>query len=335
MLTFAAQLIAENCECQNMPSIATFWRSLAQFYPAEWASLTCISIGFAVLPRQRLARLAALACLCLLAAGVWGAVWIALSPQADSPAHEYLPGAIPFLSSFWQINFGFATLLVVLREFSLRSRHAAEALHGQDLQLIAAQAQASQAHLNLLAAQIEPHFLFNALANVRRLLRTDSAAARSLIEDLLRYFEAALPRIRDPHSTLAREAELVRAYLAVHRVRMGGRLQVELDIPDDLSRCDVPAMALLTLVENAIKHGLQPMVDGGTIRVAARSTAGSLALSVADDGRGMGDGAGHGTGLVNLRARLKALHGAAASLSLRVNDPRGVVATIVLPQAGA
>ena len=153
-----------------------------------------------------------------------------------------------------------------------------------------------------------------------------------MLADLLRYLEEALPALRDENSTLGREAGLVRAYLAVHQVRMGARLRTEFDIPAALFDRPVPPMVLLTLVENALKHGLQPMVDGGSVQVAARTEGGRLALTVADTGRGMGSGSGHGTGLANLRARLKAMYGAAASLSLAVNEPRGVVVTVTLPE---
>lgn len=229
-------------------------------------------------------------------------------------------------------NLSLSALLVAAHVFFERSRAAAAALHDARLHQLAQERELSTAHLQLLQAQVEPHFIFNALANVRRLLRTDSAAARTLLTDLLRYLEQALPHLRNECGTLGQEAELVRAYLAVHQVRMGSRLRAEIDIPDELAACDVPPMVLLTLVENALKHGLQPMVDGGTIRVQARREAGQLTLTVADTGHGMGSGSGHGTGLANLRARLKSMHGARAHLALAVNEPRGVVATVSLPE---
>jgi signal transduction histidine kinase len=224
-----------------------------------------------------------------------------------------------------------STLLVVALRNIERGRVAAVAWHASQVRRLALEREVSSAQSQLLQAQVEPHFIFNALANVRRLLRTDTAAARTLLTDLLRYLEEALPRLREDHTTLAREAELVRAYLAVHQVRMGPRLHATIDVPPELAERALPPMVLLTLVENALKHGLRPMVDGGTIRVTARSFPGRLVLSVADTGRGMGDGIGHGTGLANLRSRLKAMYGAEASLALAINEPRGVVATITLP----
>ena len=314
------------------PAAIETWRALWKSFVAGGAGLLCISLGFTVLPSRGRWRHAALAVVCLLATCALSLAWMWIGPlryagDDAAPIDENLLW-------FWQTNFGVTALLVLQRACAERRRLAAESLHAVEMRRIAANAETSQAHLSLLEAQIEPHFLFNAMANVRRLLRTDAVAARRMIADLLRYLEEALPRLRDPRSTLAREAELVRAFLAVQGVRMGGRLRVELDIPPGLMHCELPSMSLLTLVENALKHGLQPMAGGGTIRVAAQVTDGGLELSVADDGHGMGGGIGHGMGLVNLRARLKALHGAAASLSLRVNEPRGVVATILLPRAG-
>lgn len=331
-VAISANFVAVRCGSACPAAIET-WRALWKSFVAGGAGLLCISLGFTVLPSRGRWRHAALAVVGLLATCALSLVWMWIGPLSYA-GHDAAPIDDVNLLWFWQTNFGLTALLVLQRACAERRRLADESLHAVEMRRIAANAETSQAHLGLLEAQIEPHFLFNALANVRRLLRTDSVAARRMIADLLRYLEEALPRLRDPRSTLAREAELVRAFLAVQCVRMGGRLRVELDIPPGLMHCELPSMSLLTLVENALKHGLQPMVGGGTIRVAAQATDGGLELSVADDGHGMGGGMGHGMGLVNLRARLKALHGAAASLSLRVNEPRGVVATILLPREG-
>jgi LytS/YehU family sensor histidine kinase len=114
---------------------------------------------------------------------------------------------------------------------------------------------------------------------------------------------------------------------------MGRRLQVDIDVPADLRQHVVPPMMLLTLVENALKHGLQPLLEGGSIRIGASSDPATLRMQVADTGRGLGTSLGAGTGLANIRARLRAMYGGAAQLSLRVNQPRGVVAMIELPLA--
>lgn len=184
----------------------------------------------------------------------------------------------------------------------------------------------------LLARQFQYALLFVGLSEC---LARRRAAAAALLADLLRYLEQALPRLREQDQTLASEAELVRAYLAVQGVRMGARLRYEIAVPAGLAQARVPAMLLLTLVENALKHGLQPLAAGGLIQIGASQSGGVLTLTVADTGRGMGEGSGHGMGLANIRARLRALYGAHAGLSLRLNEPQGLLATVTLPGVGA
>ena len=226
-----------------------------------------------------------------------------------------------------------AALVAVLGEYRVGFSRAAESLHQTEIERLRAQGELAAGRLQLLQAQIEPHFLFNSLANVRRLLRTDGVAGRAMLADLLRYLESALPRLREDRPTLEREVELVRAFLGVHQVRMGSRLKVDFDVPRALGDRIVPPMMLLTLVENALKHGLQPLLEGGSIRIAATSDPTTLRVHVADTGRGLGTSLGAGTGLANIRARLRSMYGAAAQLTLRVNEPRGVVAMIELPLA--
>ena len=255
----------------------------------------------------------------------------------------------PEFTLYWQQNFvAVAAVLLILAPLprwlpqrrSLRwpllaLAIAAAALHEAELNRIRLQGELAAGRLQVLEAQIEPHFLFNSLANVRRLLRVDGEAGRAMLADLMRYLESALPRMRDDSSTLAREAELIRAFLAVHQVRMGGRLEVRIHMPTELGGRVVPPMMLLTLIENALKHGLAPLPEGGAISVSAAEAEGVLVLGVADTGRGLVAGSGGGTGLANIRARLKAMYGAAAGLSLRLNEPHGVVAEIKLPAQAA
>jgi signal transduction histidine kinase len=188
-----------------------------------------------------------------------------------------------------------------------------------------------EARLRMLQAQIEPHFLFNTLANVRRLYQTTPADARTMLENLIRYFAVALPQMRAPNSTLHREAQLAESYLNVQRIRMGGRLTFEIDIPQALREARLPPMMLPTLVENAIKHGVAPLPEGGHVRVSAATDGSALEVRVADSGRGFVQSSGGGTGLANLRARLSGLFGAAGRLTLAHNTPQGIVATVSVP----
>jgi LytS/YehU family sensor histidine kinase len=217
--------------------------------------------------------------------------------------------------------------------YSLRADEVARAqLNEAEFRREALQAQMVEARLSALQAQIEPHFLFNTLANVKRLYETAPVRGREMLASLINYLKAALPSMREPGSTLAREIELVRSFLTILQMRMGERLQFAIDAPLDLAAARVPPMVLPTLVENAIKHGLSPLPEGGRIDIRARRGGGSrLIVEVVDDGAGFSASAGSGVGLANTRSRLAALYGSEATLSLANRAPRGVVATIALP----
>jgi LytS/YehU family sensor histidine kinase len=204
-------------------------------------------------------------------------------------------------------------------------------MHQAELDRVALERQMVEARMQVLQAQIEPHFLFNTLANVRRLYQVDSRLGRDMLDNLMRYFEVALPRMRDGSSTLAREVELIEAYLNVQKIRMAERLVFEIDLPEPLRDLAMPSMMLLTLVENAIKHGLGSLPEGGLVRVRARRNQARLEVEVLDTGRGLQASRGSGTGLPNIRARLVSRFGRAASLVLLPNEPRGIRARITLP----
>ena len=196
-------------------------------------------------------------------------------------------------------------------------------------------AEVKRARLQLLRAQIEPHFLFNTLATVRTLARVDRAAAVEMIDHLMRYLSEALPKLRQEESSLADELQLIDAYLRIHQVRMGTRLSYELLVPDILAGERIPTMILLTLVENAVKHGINPSVDGGRISVSASREDTALILRVSDSGQGLAATDGHGMGLANIRRRLVMLYGDSAVLSLARPASRGVTATVSIPLAVA
>ena len=195
-------------------------------------------------------------------------------------------------------------------------------------------AELQEARARLLEAQIEPHFLFNTLANVRQLQRTDPGTGLEMLDDLIEYLERSLPALQRERTTLDEERALVAAYLRLHRPRFGARLQYDIAFPDRLLGCELPSMMLLTLVENSLKHGLGPLAEGGAIRLSAESSGEALLVNVADTGAGMGAGSGGGTGLANLRSRLALRYGEAARLTLSLNEPRGVRASLRIPLTG-
>jgi signal transduction histidine kinase len=195
--------------------------------------------------------------------------------------------------------------------------------------------QAAEARLQVLEAQIEPHFLFNTLANVKRLYDTDRVNGARMLRNLREYLAIALPQMRATESTLGREIDHVTAYLNIQQIRMGRRLAFTIDVAEPLRNARMPALMLVTLTENALKHGLAPSREGGRIDLRASTEGDRLRVQVADTGQGFVKSAGGGTGLANIRARLAVLFGNAASLSLALNAPRGVIATIVLPYQDA
>jgi sensor histidine kinase YesM len=212
-----------------------------------------------------------------------------------------------------------------------RTAQAASQAHESGLQRIQLERQMTEARLQTLRAQIEPHFLFNTLANVHRLHQTDPGLGRKMLANFIAYLRAALPQMRGDETTLRQEVELARAYLDVLQVRMGERLRFRLDVPSDLGALPFPPLALSMLTENAIKHGLNPLPEGGSIEIAARVEDLQLKVEVADTGAGLRQSSGSGAGLANLRARLAALYGETASLAIEANTPRGIRATVAVP----
>lgn len=209
-----------------------------------------------------------------------------------------------------------------------RARQASETAAQEGLKR-----QLAEAQLKMMQAQVEPHFLFNTLASVDYLIETDPARASRMQKNLIQYLRAALPQMREGISTLGREIAQVRSYLEILKVRMDERLQFSINVPQGLLSASFPPMMLLTLVENAIKHGLEPKSDGGSVAVSAVVADGRLRVAVADTGLGFGAAkpGGTGVGLANVRERLRALFGPAASLVIDANADGGTIATIVVP----
>lgn len=188
------------------------------------------------------------------------------------------------------------------------------------------------ARLNLLHAQVEPHFLYNTLASAQLLTRSEPAQADRMLGHLIQYLRHSLPSADESLSTLGDELERTRVYLEIIRIRMGPRLAMEVDVPDALRAIALPPMMLQTLVENAIKHGLEPKPGGGTVWIFARRDEDRVTVTVADNGQGFGVATGGtGIGLKNVRERLRLIYGERASLAVVANVPDGVAATITVP----
>jgi signal transduction histidine kinase len=240
------------------------------------------------------------------------------------------------LESTWTQALLISTICTLMFGYFFWSRERlaeARALAEQErARALSNQKQAVEAQLRALQAQIEPHFLFNTLANVVSLIERDGPRARHMLEEFIGYLRDTLAETRVASSTLGRQIELLRAYLRLLQFRMGQRLRYELAVPPELEALELPPMLLQPLVENAIKHGLEPKVEGGEVVVSARRENQELILCVADTGIGFGAGmGGSGVGLANVRERLKGLYGERASLDLTENTPGGVVVSLRIP----
>lgn len=188
-----------------------------------------------------------------------------------------------------------------------------------------------ETHLRLLQAQIEPHFLFNTLSNILSLLDSDPVRGKAMLVDFTRYLRSSLSRTRDRITTLGQEMDLVQAYLEIHRVRMGERLRYAIKVPDSLRNVSFPPMLVQPLVENALKHGLEPKIEGGDILVQAEDNTDGYRLVVADTGAGLSEDALAGVGITNVRERLEALFHGKARLILEENQPTGLKVTMEIP----
>lgn len=194
---------------------------------------------------------------------------------------------------------------------------------------------ALETELRLLQAQIEPHFLFNTLGNVVSLVRSDPARAEATLLNLARLLRTSLQRTRSAVGTLGDELELVTAYLEIQQVRMGERLRWTVDVPPGLRTLAFPPMLLQPLVENAVLHGVEPKIEGGTVAISARCAAGMLCVDVTDTGAGLDAiGSSGGIGLANVRERLEALYGRSADLDVTGTPDGGVSAALRLPLSG-
>jgi hypothetical protein len=189
-----------------------------------------------------------------------------------------------------------------------------------------------EARMEALQAQIEPHFLFNTLGSIDQLIRTDPPRASKMQQSLIRYLRSAMPQMRDgSRPTLGQQVGLCSAFLEIMAVRMEDRLQVVVNVPEGLKSAVFPSMMLQTLVENAIKHGLEPKTEGGRVEIRAEIADGQLAVHVMDTGMGFAPKGDGGVGLANIRERLKALYGDRAELIISVPDAGGTCATIKVP----
>jgi signal transduction histidine kinase len=234
-----------------------------------------------------------------------------------------------------QLAFLFILLSAAIKIASAgRVKAEAKAAEAQEVaEAESLQRQVVEAKMAAMQAQVEPHFLFNTLASIDHLIEVDPQRASRMQKNLIALLRASMPAMREKATNMGRELEVVRPYLEILKVRMEERLQPQVDVPEGLYSAEFPPMMLQSLVENAIKHGLEPKADGGALSVSAEVAHGKLHVSVADTGVGFARAAtaGTGTGLTNIRERLKLIYGDAAELRIAPNAPTGTRVTIVVP----
>jgi len=235
-------------------------------------------------------------------------------------------------STFWGF-FEFSIMggaIVWLVNDRRRARRARERMHGAELGRIAAAKRTVESELQAMQARVEPQFLFSTLAQVRDLSQSDPSRAARMLEELIVYLRAAMPKMRDTSSTVGQELELVRAYLGIVRLRLGERLAFEIETPKEIAETRMPPMMLLPLVDHAIAHGLAGSAAHGTIRIHTTIKDGRLRLEIADSGVGFLP-ENEGDGIAGIRDRLAALYSSSASLVLEKRDATATDAVMEIP----
>ncbi len=296
--------------------VGTFWMVAKAALPTAFVMVILVNLA----PQHGMARIA-----WLVAVGIVVAIWAQSVAGAGMP--RQLWWACLAEASIW------TTAVMAVYVFHRDVRDASGQLLRVAIDRTATETALKRRELGLLRAQLEPHFLFNTLSAVRSLGQTDRPATVVMLRHLETYFEAGLPQLRRDETTIASELALVDAYLAIFKVRLGARLQYQIDLPEAVAQQVIPSMIILTLVENGLKHGIAPAVAGGSIAVTVKRDAGRLVCEVADSGGGMDARMGQGMGLANVRQRLLMRYGAAGELTLAPGVPRGVVATLRVPIA--
>ncbi|WP_232469971.1 sensor histidine kinase [Burkholderia ubonensis] len=290
------------------------------------------SIALGKLSRGRLATLPKL--LIVVPASVFAGFEIAASTVGHVPhlvGHASVRTWLAYASSFAVTGAAYAISVLFMQTARMRAsletqrREAAEARQAE-----------TAARLALLQAQVEPHFLFNTLANVQSLIERDPARASTMLDSLNRYLRASLSRTRRATSTLGDEIELVDALLKVASIRLGERLAYVIDVPMPLRGLAFAPLLLQPLVENALRHGIEPSLDGGEIRIVGKRGGDGLELSVIDTGVGLGHGGPTlhgGVGLANVAARVKGLYGERGRMAVggTPGATRGVTASLLIP----
>lgn len=256
---------------------------------------------------------------------------LAASALAGVPLSLILWGESIPLYQLLILGLLFGSIITYFFHSRERMARAQALIQEERIKRLSLEKESLETRLRLLQAQVEPHFLFNSLSNILSLLDTDSAKGKEMLADLIRYLRASLSRSRGKTTTLEQEMELIRAYMNIYRVRMGDRLRYRIEIADHLKARPFPPMLIQPLVENAIRHGLEPKIEGGEISILAEEKNDFLRLVVSDNGTGLDEKAAAGIGLSNIRERLQTLFDGQGRLILEENTPSGLRAIVEVP----
>lgn len=302
-----------------------FLRSLVYSQCIGLSIFTCMKIGMRIVRVTKpTGPIAAFAVPAGSAIGIGLAYVLVPFFFGDAASSTLLPGTIVGAAVF-----GFA-----VSYYFYSSREIAEsrvALRERELRRVESEKRASEAELRALQAQIEPHFLFNTLSNVASLIDSDPVTAKRMLLNFTGYLRGTLDRSRAERTTLGQELELVRRYLEIMAIRLGPRLRWHVEAEPSLAHVALPALALQPFVENAIRHGLEPLPEGGEVTVTARRESGDVVIDVADTGIGWSGTSAPGVGVENVRQRLAARYGDRAGVSVHPVTPRGVRIHVRIP----
>ena len=269
-------------------------------------------------------------------------IWVAMSIGAVSgsflgagiagfPLKAVFLGKAALLFQLVSIGILFGAIITYFFFSQARISATRQQMQDERIKRLDSEKKALEAHLKMLQAQIEPHFLFNSLSTVLSLLDTDAKKAGRMLTDLIHYLRVSLSKSRAENTTVHQEMEMIRAYLNIWKIRMGHRLEYHIQVAEDVKTRYLPPMLVQPLVENALKHGLEPATDGGRVEIVAVGKKGGISITVADTGQGIDEFGDAGFGLGSIRERLRSLYGANARLLLSENQPRGLKATIEIP----
>ena len=228
----------------------------------------------------------------------------------------------------------FGSVISYLFYSRYRLRASEEVIQQERIKRLSSEKEALEANLRLLQAQIEPHFLFNTLSNVLSLIDTDPANGKSMLVDLIHYMRTSLSRTLPEATTLDQELNMIKAYLNIQKIRMGERLRFTIELPEAVRQHPFPPMLLQPLVENAVKHGLEPAIEGGEITIKVVEENSLIRIEVQDTGNGFSSYETAGVGITNVKERIRLLYGDKGRLILQANDPHGVKAIIEVPKHG-